>query len=185
MIRALRFEGSTSDSIVLLPAVRTRPEDAVTAGFVAAAQGRPRLIFADVPTDELRARPDFAALLGDLVAPEIEAGRKTWLVGLSLGGWLALQLARAEPRVAGIGLIAPWLGARTLPTDDERTTWDFLASTDHAPLWLGFGREDRFADVQQRAAMLLPAERVSVVPGGHDWPCWRVLWDHFLTWASR
>jgi len=45
---------------------------------------------------------------------------------------------------------------------------------------LGFGSEDRFADGHRMLAAALPPEMVQVVPGGHDWPVWRQLWDNFL-----
>lgn len=183
MTRALRFEGTADESLVLLPAVRSRPEDVVDAGFVVTGH-RPRLILADVPVQALGDTPDPATLLRDLVAPELEAGRRTTLAGLSLGGWLALQIARIEPRLAGVGLIAPWLGARTEPSAEERATWDYLAAPT-VPVWLGFGEQDRFADAQRRAAALLPQEDVKRVAGGHDWRCWRQLWEHFLTWVPR
>lgn len=48
------------------------------------------------------------------------------------------------------------------------------------PVWLGFGREDRFADAHRLLAQALPAERHFDVPGGHDWPPWRALWSAWL-----
>jgi len=29
-------------------------------------------------------------------------------------------------------------------------------------------------------AAALPPSSVDIVPGGHDWPTWRALWDRFL-----
>jgi enterochelin esterase-like enzyme len=29
-------------------------------------------------------------------------------------------------------------------------------------------------------ATALPPENVDVVPGGHEWPAWRQLWENFL-----
>ena len=47
-------------------------------------------------------------------------------------------------------------------------------------VFLGFGREDRFADSQRLLARALPAGCRWVIEGGHDWPVWRRLWDNFL-----
>ncbi len=29
-------------------------------------------------------------------------------------------------------------------------------------------------------AAVLPSDAVDVLPGGHDWPVWRQLWEKFL-----
>jgi hypothetical protein len=48
------------------------------------------------------------------------------------------------------------------------------------PVFLGYGREDRFAHAQRMLQSRLPAGHTQVVPGGHDWPPWRVLWRQWL-----
>ena len=48
------------------------------------------------------------------------------------------------------------------------------------PLHVGLGREDRFGARHRVLAAALPAERVDFVPGGHEWPVWRRLWERFL-----
>jgi hypothetical protein len=48
------------------------------------------------------------------------------------------------------------------------------------PLWLGYGTEDRLGPGLSALAKTLPADRVRVAPGGHDWPPWRSLWAQWL-----
>jgi enterochelin esterase-like enzyme len=42
------------------------------------------------------------------------------------------------------------------------------------------GREDRFGARHRTLAGALAPESVDVVPGGHEWPVWRTLWERFL-----
>ena len=58
----------------------------------------------------------------------------------------------------------------------------FVNGARNPPVYLGYGRSDRFADAHQRLAELLPAARVATAPGGHDWPAWRELWS---AWVAR
>jgi pimeloyl-ACP methyl ester carboxylesterase len=144
----------------------------------------------------------------DVVAPAHAAGyREIWLVGISLGALGALIHEREHPgRVAGMVLIAPYLGegepiaeiaaaggaARwtpppAIPPDDfVRRLWAFLKAAYAAParpptpVYLGLGADDRYRDAQRLLARLLPAERVTTVPGGHRWGPWEALWRAFL-----
>jgi pimeloyl-ACP methyl ester carboxylesterase len=158
-----------------------------------------------------------ARLQQDVLAPARARGyEQIWIVGISLGGWAALACAaRASvgqgPRVNGVFAVAPYLGRRTLlrdlaaaggplpwaaapeasadAQDMDAQIWRWLArpAEGSAPVWLGWGTEDRFADTNGLAATLLPAERVSTVPGGHDWPPWRALierWFERAPWPS-
>ena len=133
-----------------------------------------------------------------------------WLGGVSLGGFMALRFAAQYPaEVDGLCLLAPYLGSRLIAgeiatemaahadladwhagplddEDDERRIWQYVtrlgASTTPTRVFLGFGAGDRFADTQQVLQRALPAARTTtrVISGGHDWPIWRRLWDHFL-----
>ena len=56
-----------------------------------------------------------------------------------------------------------------------------LAQPKAAPaLYLGYGQADRFAAGHRMLAELLPPAHVAVVPGGHDWQSWAVLWRQLL-----
>jgi hypothetical protein len=65
--------------------------------------------------------------------------------------------------------------------DEERRIWRFIQARHSDPqLYLGYGREDRFAEAHRLMAAALPPEAVNVVPGGHDWRTWTTLWENFL-----
>jgi enterochelin esterase-like enzyme len=66
--------------------------------------------------------------------------------------------------------------------DFEREVWQWLAAGPPArlPVFLSYGREDRFAEAHRMLAGLLPPGRVDSVPGDHDWPAWRTLWARWL-----
>jgi len=68
------------------------------------------------------------------------------------------------------------------PDDRERALWRWLAQPPFGapPVHLGYGLEDRLADGHRLLASVLPVERVTTVPGGHDWPPWRALWQQWL-----
>lgn len=202
--------------LVLLPPVRGRPADAIAAGFetaLAAVPSPPRVTLIDLPEDTLASRAGVVTLWPEHLAPSIAAGRRVWLGGISLGAWLSVLTTRtADPavssRLAGLALIAPWLGtrevhreldaaggprawARTTPpratapatgsVDEEREGWRFLVSTP-VPIWLGHGVDDRFADAQSMLAAALPSNCVHREAGGHDWSCWGRIWEHLLRW---
>jgi pimeloyl-ACP methyl ester carboxylesterase len=141
-------------------------------------------------------------LRDEVVWPLQEAGIAVWLGGISLGGMLALHFAAScGTELAGLCLLAPYMGNRMLiaeiagaqglerwqpgaPTehDAERRVWRYIQNRgeDAAPLYLGFGREDRFASALRLLAANLPARSVEVVEGGHDWRTWAALWEKFL-----
>ena len=148
-------------------------------------------------------------LRDDVIAPYRARGyRRLWLAGISLGGFVAMGYALRNPgQVEGIVALAPYLGRRTLvqevaaaggparwresavargAEDVDHAVWMGLASwplalPGAAPvLHLGYGFDDRFAEGHRLLAQTLPADRVHVVPGGHDWPAWRPLWSQWL-----
>ena len=48
------------------------------------------------------------------------------------------------------------------------------------PVFVGHGRDDRFAGGMRAIAERFPANARQCVAGDHDWPAWRDLWEHFL-----
>jgi pimeloyl-ACP methyl ester carboxylesterase len=189
--------------VVLLPAAYTGPDDFLHAGFVAAARER-RLpldfALAELNLAHLSDRTLLRRLRHEVVLPARARGcRSVWLCGISLGGFVALTYAERYPsEVDGLCLLAPYLGNRIVtgeiekaggvacwqagelaPDDDERRIWSFIKRPG-TPLYLGFGREDRFAASHRMMAAALPQTAVDVLPGGHDWPVWRRLWENFL-----
>jgi pimeloyl-ACP methyl ester carboxylesterase len=136
--------------------------------------------------------------------------QRIWLVGISLGGFGALAYAQAHGEdLAGVLALAPFLGvpgqvqavadaggARAWAASEaaraaaagsgrealEARLWRWLAEPPAGapPVYLGWGTRDRFAAACELAAAALPPERSQRVPGGHDWPPWRALWQHWL-----
>lgn len=144
----------------------------------------------------------------DIVLPGRQAGHtQVWLVGISLGGLAALgYAARHGEEIDGVVAIAPYPGsrevlreiaeaggpakwraqARSADDDDlEREVWSWLAegmkTPDRTPsVYVGYGRDDRFAEGNRMIADTLPADRSLAVPGGHDWTPWLTVWSAWL-----
>lgn len=193
--------------IVLLPGAYHELAHFIDAGFDQALRERglaAELILAAPELAHLNDRGWLARLRTEVIAPVRERGRGAlWLGGISLGGFMALRFAaEGLDALDGLCLLAPYLGSRIVAAevaahqnlaswqpgalaeeDDDRRIWRFVQGLRRpaAPrVFLGFGSEDRFTDTQQLLARALPASSTRVIPGGHDWPVWRELWDQFL-----
>ena len=145
----------------------------------------------------------------DIVLPARAAGyTAVWLVGTSMGGLGALYHHMRHPgEVSGVVAFAPFLGEGELldelraaggahawrggPPAEPRGNEDYLRELwvwlrGHSgrpgdpPIFLGYGREDRFAEADRYLAQLLPAERVRTAEGGHAWAVWLGTWERFL-----
>jgi alpha-beta hydrolase superfamily lysophospholipase len=164
--------------LVMLPPAKARAQDLVDQGFVAAVRDE-RLALdtaaIDVPADEY-----LEADIGERLASYVRATRgdhhsRLWLMGISLGGFGCMALARQ--RVHGLEgniLIAPFFGSR----DPEPSELEEQARL--SPIYLGFGEADRYAEPSRALARHLPPERVVRLPGAHDWPTWMRLWRALL-----
>ena len=191
--------------MIWLPGAYNTAEDFVRAGFAAAVSSRGLALDLEFLDPELRYLGDrgvLEELRTTVISPLRAAGVMVWLAGISLGGSLALDFAASyEGDLAGLCLLAPYPGNRMLiqeierapglsnwqagalaETDAERRIWRYLKSrrTDATPLYLGFGKDDRFAVGLQLLAAALPADSVDVIEGGHDWRTWSLLWENFL-----
>ena len=194
-----------SQRVLLLPPAYSEPRDFLRAGFADAV--RSRGLDLDLVLVELRLQSvtdrSVLAELARLIAAARSSGCVTlWLGGISLGAFIALACAERHFReLDGLCLFAPYLGshlvtqeieragglARWEPgdcadTDEERRIWLFIKRQVRGPLpiHLGLGREDRFGERHRTLAAALAAEDVDTVPGGHEWPVWRNLWERFL-----
>jgi pimeloyl-ACP methyl ester carboxylesterase len=191
--------------MVWLPGAYHAAQDFVTAGFAQAVRARQLsldLVFIDMELEHVGDRSALRELRSDIVPPARAAGISIWLGGISLGGMFALNYAASHPdELDGLCLLAPYLGNRILTNeiagapglaawqpgelaeaDEERRLWSYVKNR-HAgspPLYLGFGREDRFSAAHELLAATLPADSVDVIPGGHEWPVWCSLWENFL-----
>ena len=207
MLESARPGGCASRRMLLLHAAYSAPAELVREGFAAAVRARGLDLDLVLPELELHSvidRSVVSALRAQLILPARAAGcRELWLGGISLGGYVALACAARHPEdVDGLCLLAPYLGSYIVTgeieraggvqawqpgelaeEDDERRIWAFIRSrapVGSPPIHLGVGREDRFAARHRLLAEALPPANVMSVPGGHDWPAWRMLWEHFL-----
>ena len=175
------------------------------AGFSTAVAKRAvalDLEYVDLDMEHLGDRLALKRLRSEVVLPARDSGINCWLGGISLGGLLALDYAATYPGdLSGLCLLAPYLGNRMLTaeigdaaglaawepgelaeTDEERRIWRYIKMRpgDNGPIYLGFGRGDRFAASHRLLAGALPQDCVDVIEGGHDWPTWTALWENFL-----
>jgi hypothetical protein len=193
--------------MIWLPGAFHAPEDFVEAGFDAQVRmrGLPLdLEFLDMELEHFGDRSALERLGSDIFAPARALGcRSIWLAGISLGGFIALDYAATHAGDwDGLCLFAPYLGNRLLiaeiaaapgiaawqpgplaESDEERRIWRFIQAqrTQPRPLYLGYGRDDRFASAHGLMAEALSPNAVHVVSGGHDWQTWSSLWERFLT----
>ncbi len=193
--------------LVMLPGAYSVPQEFVDEGFVAELRQR-RLavdvVIAGARIDHYVEGRVLERLHDEVIGPARARGvRRVWLLGISLGGLFALGYAARHPAaVDGVLALAPYLGRRTLLSelaaaggpqawaagrqrlpDDliEHEVWTWIARGQAAgPVHLGYGRDDRFADAHRLLATQLPVDRHFAVPGGHDWPAWRALWQQWL-----
>jgi Alpha/beta hydrolase family len=201
--------GAHGIRIVLLPGAYHALEEFSAAGFDAALRERAlalELILAAPHLAHLNDRDWLGQLRAEVIEPARGRGDGAlWLGGISLGGFMALRFAAESTQALdGLCLLAPYLGSRIIAAevgahgnlanwtppavladdDDERRIWRLvqqLPRMNPAPrLFLGYGREDRFADTQRLLARSLPPAASHEVAGGHDWSVWRTLWDEFL-----
>jgi pimeloyl-ACP methyl ester carboxylesterase len=154
------------------------------------------------------ARSIVERIQADVIAPARAQGyRHIWLVGVSIGGFGAMIHSLSHPgEVDGIVAIAPYLGQRAvldevrdagglrswkapageLPLERmDETLWRWLqgyldARPARPPLYLGAGRDDRFANAHALLGAALPRERVFSSAGGHDWGPWRDVWHQIV-----
>jgi pimeloyl-ACP methyl ester carboxylesterase len=191
--------------MVWLPGAYEAAQDFLAAGFAEAVRARRMaldLIFVDMELEHVGDRSALQRLRSDIVLPARAAGVAIWLGGISLGGLFALDFAATYPdELDGLCLLAPYLGNRLLTTeiaqasglvawqpgdlaetDEERRIWRYIKTrrADSPPLYLGFGRSDRFSAAHELLAATLPAEAVDVIAGGHEWSTWFRLWENFL-----
>jgi hypothetical protein len=195
--------------LVMLPGVGIAADDFAEHGLVASLHRRGLAVdvAAAQPALDLYLDGTVAAELHRaVVAPALAAGyARIWFLGISLGGMGALLYASANVApVEGVMLLAPFLGTQgtvaevaaagglaawspeaSAATDAERQMlrWlkDFVTTPPAAPaIYLGYGRDDRFAHGHTLLADRLPRDRIVTVAGGHDWETWATLWRALL-----
>ena len=205
IIEAANAGRAAPTRVMMLSAAFSEPSDFVQNGFARAVGERSLnvdLIFAGFRLEHLIDNSVFERLRDEIIVPAQAPGCRLWLGGISLGAYVALGCARRHGHeLAGLCLLAPYLGSHLITgeieraqgvegwraaghdqEDEDRRIWEFIRTFRTRPLTvhLGLGREDRFGRRQQLLAAALPPSSVDIVPGGHDWPTWRALWDRFL-----
>jgi enterochelin esterase-like enzyme len=189
--------------MIWLPGAYNQAKDFEQEGFARAVRQRRKpldLQFVDLEMRHLNDRDAFKCLQCEIIVPARASGASIWLAGISLGGLAALDYASSHlDEIDGICLLAPYLGNRMLineiaaaglaawepgqlaESDAERRIWRYIKTRiDSRPLFLGYGKDDRFARAHDLLAGALPASAVNVVGGGHDWRTWISLWESFL-----
>ncbi|WP_288253300.1 alpha/beta hydrolase-fold protein [uncultured Hydrogenophaga sp.] len=206
-MNAERFAGWTGDApwrLVWLPGAAMTAADVAAQGWAAeaAAAGWPvDMVAVDLQAQRYDGADAIDELVIDWLRPAREAGRRVWLGGLSLGGWQAVLCARRHPGLLdGLCLLAPypgdrlawnaiqraggldaWGGPEAGESDPAFEVWAWWRQVPLRPaVWMGHGRQDRFAEGMDRMAARLSPARVLRIDGGHDWACWRPLWSAFL-----
>jgi pimeloyl-ACP methyl ester carboxylesterase len=149
-------------------------------------------------------------LQADVITPAKARGyQEIWLVGPSMGGLGSLLYSRAHSaEVTGVLAIAPFLGDPDVieeitaagglrqwqapPRNDamsrdnyQRELWRWLQAAtegrEGAPtIFLGYGTSDRLSRADSLLADALPASRVFLTTGGHEWTTWRRVLASFL-----
>ena len=142
----------------------------------------------------------------DVIDPAKKRGYDhIWLVGNSLGAYGSLlYVSRYPADISGVVLLGAYAGERKIvreidhagglnawepgtivEKDWDRQLWAWLKqypghATEYPPLYLGYGRWDRFTYCQDLLATVLPADRDVVVVGEHDWSTWKKAWGLLL-----
>ncbi len=201
--------GTNRIMLVMLPGAKALPQDLVQHGFVRALRERGLpidVVAVEAHLGYYLERSLSSHLTHDIIAPARARNyQRIWLMGISLGGMGALIYAREHPAdIEGVILLAPFLGARGTiaevvcagglarwqsgaikADDDERQLLAWLKAYQPAAaasprIFLGYGREDRFAAASKLLVERLPAAQVVAIAGGHDWATWIRLWQHLL-----
>jgi pimeloyl-ACP methyl ester carboxylesterase len=195
---------------VFLPGLGDEPEKFVENGFV----DRVKALGFDAATVDAhfgyyRDRILKPRLDADVIAPLRAKGySKIWLCGISLGGFGSVLYSVEHADVAGLIVLAPFLGdedtwgpiekagglgawqppdLNTIGDTDERALvemWIWLrgyaSGEPRPPLYLGFGDEDRFIRPEKLLSGALGEDHVAVVPGGHKWTVWKIAFEQLV-----
>lgn len=154
------------DLLVMLPPAMATAQELLERGFAAALPIEVEVV--DARADDYLDK-EIGARLESQIMEKPHA--RLWLMGISLGGWGCLSVARRRPaEIEGLILIAPFLGSRNPPPLEGGLP----------PIYLGFGDADRYRKPSEMLARQLPAGRVVTLPGGHDWETWMRLWRALL-----
>ena len=203
-LRTVRHLRGADTLLVLLPGAYMTPEHYAENGFFSAVDQRDLkldLLAVDLGLDAVSSGEAIPAVVDQILRPARADYAHVWLGGISLGGLLALCLNADHPgTVDGLCLLAPYPGSRLTTNainragglDVWQATAEEMADPEYRayrwlktpppdfPVFVGLGCEDRFAEGMSGIAKRFPPAARHVVSGGHDWPAWQLLWEHFL-----
>lgn len=195
--------------LLMLPGAKNTPQQLAEHGFIGALRERalPVDVLAlnvhvDLYLDHAEVERVLHHALDELHA---HGYRRIWVLGISLGASGAMICAtRRAAEIEGVFLLAPFLGTRGIIAEVQAAgglrSWQAgqIGSGDHEralleqirrcvlrderalPIYLGYGREDRYRGASAMLSECLSRDRVTVRPGGHDWETWVVLWHELL-----
>lgn len=195
--------------LLMLPGAKNSPQQLLDYGFIRALRERGLpvdVLILDAHVDLYLERADIEALLQQTLDEVRASGyRRVWLLGISLGGTGAMLCAtQPSTEIEGVLLLAPFLGTRGIiaeveaagglhhwqageigSRDYERALLERLrqsppGTTGFPPVFLGYGGEDHYRGASNMLAAYLPEQHVCVIPGGHDWETWQLLWQNLL-----
>lgn len=195
--------------LLMLPGAKNTPQQLADYGLIRSLRDRGLpvdVLILDAHVDLYLDRADIEQLLHQTL-DEVRANgyRRIWLLGISLGGTGAMLCAtQRSAEIEGVLLLAPFLGTRGIIAEVEAAgglhRWQAgeIGSRDYEralleqircsppgtagfpPIFLGYGREDRYRGASIMLSAYLPGQCVSVISGGHDWETWGVLWQNLL-----
>lgn len=199
--------------IVFLPGLGDTAEHFVESGFFKAVRERSLpwdMVSVDAHLGYYTQGIVAERLDADVIQPALDHGyANIWLVGVSMGGLGAMLYAQNYPgKITGIVAIAPYLGGDAIIKDirhagglrrwagderDERSyetrLWQWLKAyidmpEQRPPLYLLYGDHDKLSNSHTLLAGVLPAEKVHVIEGRHEWTTWKKLWIDLLDTSS-
>jgi pimeloyl-ACP methyl ester carboxylesterase len=202
-----RGEANGGELVVFLPGRWSRVEEFEREGFFEIARRRwpdARLVAADLHLGYYKNQSVARRLHEDVILPARRSGvKRVRIVGISMGGLGALIYDAEYPGQADeLILLSPFLGEedalREIEASGDLQKWrpgplaerDFsrklwlqlrenrLGKSDPTKVLLGCGTDDRLA-VSNRlfAREFLKSGEQEWIPGGHDWPAWRPLFE--------
>ena len=165
------------------------------------------VVAADLHLGYYQAKTMAVRLKEDVIDPAREKGyRRIEIMGISLGGLGGLIYALEYPgEIDRLTLLAPFVGnegtlkeienadgllkwepGEIAEDDFERKLWNGLQGWRRSnegirpEIRIGVGEKDRHRESNEVFGREVLGENPRLVPGGHDWECWRTLFrDYF------
>lgn len=201
---------SGAELVVFLPGRWSRVEEFEREGFFEIARKRwpdARLVAADLHLGYYKNQSMARRLHEDVILPARRSGvKRVRLVGVSMGGLGALvydaeyagqadELILLSPfvgeedalrEIEASGDLMKWRPEPPAKSDFSRKLWlklreNRLVEGGATKVLLGCGNEDKLAASNRLFAReFLGSNEQEWIPGGHDWPTWRLLFESLI-----